>query len=180
MPAPQPLLTTSRPELLQKGSDEQFRRMLYVLVQCVSRLLAFRDAFGREMGVTPSQFAVLMSVAHLQGTQGVTIRDIAEHVVMAAPHVTTEVGKLEKEGLLQKKPSPHDGRSVLVSLTRSGRAAMESIMPLVRDANDTLFADLDFKTMIKVQDFAQHVAINADVAMAQLRRARSPQKARKA
>jgi DNA-binding MarR family transcriptional regulator len=155
-----------------KGSDEQFRRTLYMLVQSVSRLLAFRDAFGKELDVTPSQFAVLMSVAHLQGAQGVSVRDIAEHVAMAAPHVTTEVGKLEKRGFLQKKPSPHDGRSVLVSLTRAGRNAVEGIMPLVCDVNDTLFADLDSKSMAIVHDVALHVVANADIAMAELRRRR--------
>jgi DNA-binding MarR family transcriptional regulator len=166
----QPKLTTSRPELLVKGSDEQFRRMLYMLVQSVSRLLAFRDAFGRQLDITPGQFAVLMSVAHLQGAHGVSIRDIADHVAMAAPHVTTEVGKLEKAGFVHKKPSPFDGRSVLVSLSRNGRNAVETIMPLVCEVNDTLFAELDAKTMAKVHDFVSHVVANADVAMAQLRR----------
>src|SRR4051812_42419769 len=94
--------TISRKQALVRGSDDQFRRMVYALVQCVSRLSAFRDVFGKELGVTPSQFAVLMGVAHCQGDLGVTIRDLADHVAMASTHVTTEVGRLKRKGLLRK------------------------------------------------------------------------------
>ena len=60
--------------------------------------LACRDAFGRELDLTPSQFVVLMGVAHCQGTEGVTIRELADHVALASTHVTTEVGRLERTG----------------------------------------------------------------------------------
>ena len=74
--------------------------MVYALVQGVSRLSTFRDVFGRQLGITPSQFAVLMSVAHCQGRSGVTIRGLADHAAMAPTHVTTEVGRLTRKNLL--------------------------------------------------------------------------------
>jgi hypothetical protein len=93
-----PPSSISRKDFVVDGSDAAFRRSIYALVQSVSRLLLCREAFGRELDLTPSQFAVLMSVAHGQGRDGITIRELAEHVGLAPTHVTTEVGRLEREG----------------------------------------------------------------------------------
>ena len=107
-----PPVTISREDFLIEGSDADFRRSIYAMIQSVGRLLACRDAFGRELDLTPSQFAVLMGVAHCQQREGVIIKDLADHVGLAATHVTTEVGRLERAGYLIKKPSPADRRSV--------------------------------------------------------------------
>jgi DNA-binding MarR family transcriptional regulator len=172
MAAPHPPLTISRKDILAEGSDDQFRRMVYALVQSVSRLSAFRDVFGRELDITPSQFTVLMGIAHCQGTAGVTVRDIADHVAMAATHVTTEVGRLKRKGLVSKRPSPSDGRSVLVALSPAGRASIERVMPLIRDINDILFEHLDPKSMKVIHDFAMRLISNAELAMGEVRRRR--------
>src|SRR3984885_7664396 len=100
-----PPVTISRKEFLGRGSDSEFRRSIYAMVQSVGRLLTCRDAFGKELDLTPSQFVVLMGVAHAQGSEGVTIRELAEHVALASTHVTTEVGRLERVGFLTKQPS---------------------------------------------------------------------------
>ncbi|MDP2358040.1 MAG: MarR family winged helix-turn-helix transcriptional regulator [Beijerinckiaceae bacterium] len=142
--------------------------MIYALVQGVSRLSTFREIFGRQIGVTPSQFAVLLSVAHCQGRSGVAIRSLADHAAMAATHVTTEVGRLSRKGLVKKKPSPTDGRSVLVLLTSKGEAAIDGLVPFMRGVNDTLFKDLDAATMTIVYAFSKRLLINAEAAMAEV------------
>ena len=99
--------------------------------------------FGRELELTPSQFAVLMGVAHGQGEDGITIRELAEDVGLARTHVTTEVGRLEGEGLLTKNPSTTDRRSVHVTLTPKAEAEIERVTPFVRVVNDALFRDIE-------------------------------------
>ena len=121
-----PPVTISREDFLIEGSDADFRRSIYAMIQSVGRLLACRDAFGRELDLTPSQFAVLMGVAHCQQREGVIIKDLADHVGLAATHVTTEVGRLERAGYLIKKPSPADRRSVCVFLTSHAKNEISS------------------------------------------------------
>src|SRR5688572_6539598 len=72
--------TVSHPELLTAGHDDAFRETLYMMVQTLGRLLTCREAFGRAMGLTGSQFAVLIGTAYQQKTSGVTIRALADHV----------------------------------------------------------------------------------------------------
>jgi DNA-binding MarR family transcriptional regulator len=165
-----PPLTISREDFLVDGSDASFRRSIYALVQCVSRLLACRDAFGRELDLTPSQFAVLMGVAHAQGDEGVTIRELSEYVALAPTHVTTEVGRLDNAGFLTKRQSSTDRRSVRVSLLPHARAEIARVAPFIRLVNDALFRGIDSKSLGTVHNVARQIILNSERALAEIRR----------
>jgi DNA-binding MarR family transcriptional regulator len=165
-----PPVTISREDFIVGGSDASFRSAIYTLVQCVSRLLSCRDAFGRELDLTPSQFAVLMGVAHAQGDDGVTIRELAEHVALAPTHVTTEVGRLENAGLLTKRQSDTDRRSVCVSLLPGAEAEIARVAPFVRQVNDILFRGIDAKSLGVAHQVARQIILNSEMALAEIRR----------
>lgn len=140
------------------------------MVQSVGRLLACRDAFGRELDLTPSQFVVLMGVAHCQGADGVTIRELADHVALASTHVTTEVGRLERAGLLTKRPSASDRRSVRVSLMPHGEGEIARVAPFIRLINDALFRDIDPQALKVAHHVARQLILNSENALAEIRR----------
>ena len=165
-----PPVTISRGEFLTHGSDAEFRRSIYALVQSVGRLLACRDAFGRELDLTPSQFVVLMGVAQCQGTEGVTIRELADHIALAATHVTTEVGRLERAGFLTKRPSASDRRSVRVSLMPHGEKEIGRVAPFIRLINDALFRDIDPEALKVAHQVARQLILNSETALAEVRR----------
>src|ERR1700704_5779078 len=102
-----PPLTASHGELLTAGTDVAFRQSLYLMVLAFSRLQTCREAFGRALGLTGTQFAVLIGTAYQQGRDGVSIRSLADHIQLAPTHVTTEVGRLIGKGLLGKVVNPH-------------------------------------------------------------------------
>jgi DNA-binding MarR family transcriptional regulator len=165
-----PPLTISRDDFLVDGSDASFRRSIYTLVQCVSRLLSCRDAFGRALDLTPSQFAVLMGVAHAQGAEGVTIRELADGVALAPTHVTTEVGRLESAGFLTKRPCETDRRSVRVSLLPHAEAEIARVAPFVRLVNDLLFRGIDAESLGVAHQVARQLVLNSETALAEIRR----------
>ena len=138
-PRYRPPLTISRPDYVRGGSDAAFREAIYALLQGAGCLLTCREAFGRSLDLSPSQFAVLMGVAYRQGRDGVTVGQLSAHIALAPTHVTTEVGRLAARGLLIKTPSLSDRRSVLVSLSRAGEKAVAEVAPFVRAINDLLF-----------------------------------------
>ena len=173
MPKPdayRPPVTISRKEFLVQGSDSDFRSSIYAMVQCVGRLLACRDAFGKELNLTPSQFVVLMGVAQSQGSGGVTIRGLADHVALASTHVTTEVRRLEEAGLLVKRPSPVDKRSVRVFLQPRGEQEVARIAPFIRLINDVLFEDIDPDALKTTQRVARQLILNSESALAEIRK----------
>lgn len=162
--------TVSHAALLANGGDEPFRQALYLMVLTFGRLQACREAFGRAMSLTGSQFAVLIGTAYCQHTDGVSIRSLADHVQLATTHVTTEVGRLIRKGLLTKRINARDRRSVLVKLSRRGETALLQISPFVRDVNDLLFADVPRAEFAAVSHFLRAFASNSERAVAEISR----------
>lgn len=165
-----PPLTISREEFLREGGDRAFREAIYTMVLALESLLKCREIFGRVLGLTGSQFAVMMGTAYRQGENGVSIRDLAEHIRLAAPHVTTEVGRLIHRGLLSKRQDELDRRSVLVSLSPEGEEAVRSLAPVVRRVNDMLFEDISAAELAVVEKLLRRLTLNADRVFAQVRR----------
>jgi DNA-binding MarR family transcriptional regulator len=161
--------TVSHAALLSHGSDDAFRQTVYLMVLALGRLQACREAFGRAMRLTGSQFAVMIGTAYRQKNEGVSIRALAEHVQLAPTHVTTEVGRLVRKGLLIKRPNKIDRRGVLVKLSRRGEAAILRITPFVRAINDLLFENVSRKDFAAVSRFLQIFAVNAERALAEIR-----------
>lgn len=166
---PQPLLTISHPQLLVGGSDRKLREMIYLMVLAFGRLQFFREAFGRALSLTGSQFVVLIGTAQRQGTEGVSIRALADHTHLAATHVTTEVGKLIGKGLLTKSANMRDRRGVLVRLSPKGEVAIREITPLVRRVNDVLFQHVTAENLEEISEFLSRLALNSDYAAVEVR-----------
>jgi len=138
----QPPLSVTRPELLRDGSDAAFREIIWDLLVVANRLQKYPEAFGRELGISSAQYAVLIATAHIQGARGIGIRQLADHMHLPAPHVTTTVGRLVAAGLLAKRPNPEDGRGVLISLAPEGEAALDRLAPFQQQVNNALFGGL--------------------------------------
>lgn len=162
--------TVSHAALLTNGGDEAFRQTVYLMVLAFGRLMTCREAFGRAIDLTGSQYAVLIGTAYCQGTGGVSIRALAEHVRLASTHVTTEVGRLIRMGLLTKRVNARDRRGVLIKLSRRGEAALLEIAPFLRRVNDLLFADVGRTDFESLSRFLALFASNTDRALAEIAR----------
>jgi len=164
-----PPKTITRDDYLSGGQDLDFRLGIYRFVQAARRLGDCREAFGRWIDLTSSQYLVLMGIAYAQGTSGITIASIATHVGLAATHVTTEVGRLIRRGLLVKAPSAEDRRSVLVSLTPAGELAVRDVIVLVRQINDILFKNISRREFDALVVTSEKLIRNSEYAMTELR-----------
>src|SRR5215475_13202693 len=166
-----PPQTVSHAALLEGGTDIAFRETLYLMFLTFGRLQVCREAFGRAMALTGSQFTVLIGTAYRQGNEGVSVRALAEHIQLAPTHVTTEVGRLIGKGLLTKSVNSRDRRGVLVRLSARGEAAVREVAPFVRRVNDLLFAGVSRREFAAVSAFLARFADNTEDALDELRRA---------
>jgi DNA-binding MarR family transcriptional regulator len=165
-----PPVTTTLPTMLKSGGDVAFRETLYLMALAFSRLYTCREAFARALGLTASQFIVLIGTAYRQGREGVTIRALADHTQLAPTHVTTEVGRLIGKGLLVKQANTRDRRSVLVRLTRKGEDAIRTVNPLLRRVNDLLFKEVSRDEFAVISRFLEKFSLNSEYALAEIRR----------
>ena len=113
------------------------------------RLELARDYFGRRISVTGPQYSLLMTVAQLQGTTGVSVGSVAKAMLVSSAFITSEIGKLSDAGLITKRPNPEDGRSALLSLAPAGRMRIDGLMSEIRTVNDLFFG------LLGTRSFAQ-------------------------
>jgi DNA-binding MarR family transcriptional regulator len=164
-----PPLTVSHPSLLIDGTDDMLRHVIYLFVEVLGRLAVCREAFGKAIGLTGSQFAVLFGVAYRQGEEGVTIKRLAQYVHLAPTHVTTEVGRLIRLGLIEKRAAEDDKRSVLVSLTQTGEETVYSVSPFVTRVNDILFDGMSNKELLSAEKLFSRLSQNSEFALAEVK-----------
>ena len=69
-----------------------------------------------------SWYDVLLSLSR-ERRPGLRMQDLAEAVVLSRTRVSRVVDEMERAGLVQREPNPSDGRSTMVSMTRTGRTA---------------------------------------------------------
>jgi DNA-binding MarR family transcriptional regulator len=132
-------LSITRPEILIDGSDREFRRLIHRMLIGAVRLDAVRESIAERIGVSGTQYTMLMSVLHLQGVSGISIGGLADYLEVTGPHVTAIVGKLVARGFVRKSVNPKDRRGVLVRLTPLGRKRLLQAFDFIASVNDRLF-----------------------------------------
>lgn len=138
--------TAGTARLAEPGFDAA---RLRVAVLRLSRRLRKHDLAG----LTPSQLSTLSYV----GVSGpVRLGDLAAAERIAPSTLTRLVNVLESRGYVQRQPAPDDARAALVTLTESGRAALERI----RAEGTAMLADI-LRTLPPDQLAALEVALPA-------------------
>ncbi|ENQ3104850.1 transcriptional regulator, MarR family [Bacillus sp. 491mf] len=77
-------------------------------------------------GLNPTEFAVLELLYH-KGTQ--PLQQIGERILIASGSITYVIDKLEKKGLVERKPSQNDRRVIYAYLTERGIQLISNIFP---------------------------------------------------
>ncbi len=138
-----PPLTVSRPELLIKGSDQEFRRLVHGLFAYLAIHTGIRDGYAELLGIGGQQYTILLCIRHLGASKPVSVRTIADHLRLSGSFITVETNKLEAMGLVRKKRQTRDRRMLSLKVTPRGDQLMDSIAPLRRQVNDTQFSVLN-------------------------------------
>ncbi len=135
--------TVSRAPLLEDGSDDRFRQLVYDLLTVSVRMERVREHLARRLGVSGPQYSILMAITRLQGPHGVHVGALAKALHVTSAFIATETGRLARLGLVSKNPNPKDRRGVLLVLTAKGEAALTELGPEIRAVNDDFFKPLN-------------------------------------
>jgi DNA-binding MarR family transcriptional regulator len=82
------------------------------------RFLAASEAISRGGGITAQQYQALLAIGC--GPDPMTMKDLAEHLLLRQHAATQMVDRLQRSGLVDRAPSSTDGRSVVLALTEVG------------------------------------------------------------
>jgi DNA-binding MarR family transcriptional regulator len=157
--------TVSRPALLVRGSDQEFRGLIHDLIAYGHRLDACRDAFAALAGVSGAQYEILMLVSR---ADGLSVGEIAARLHRSGAFITIEANRLVAKRLLGKASDPRDGRRVLLKRTPQTLQALRRMAPQQRRINDVLFACLDARSFRRLRRLAADLVACGDRAVALL------------
>ncbi len=163
--APARPLTVSRPALLAKGSDAEFRRLIHDLIAYAHRLDACRDAFAAIAGISGVQYEILMLVSR---ADGLSIGEVAARMHRSGAFITIQANKLVAAGILEKASDPGDGRRVLLKMTPKALGLLERMAPYQRRINDVLFECLDARRFRELRALVAELLARGDRAVAML------------
>ncbi len=87
--------TVTRPELLVEGSDRAFRQFVHDTLAFSARLQQVRGQLGQVIGLSGTQYTVLIAIAHLRGMdERVGVNLVADHLHFSGAFTTIEINKL--------------------------------------------------------------------------------------
>lgn len=158
-------MTVSRPELLEDGSDTRFRDLLHAIFAFSSQLQAARARFGAFIGLSPTQYMVLIAIARL-APQEAGVAQIAERLFFSGAFVTIEVNKLVKLGLVVKTPNLTDGRRVVLRTSAEGDRRLAALAEFQRPVNDALFASMKRQDFLALHRLMSALTADGDRALA--------------
>lgn len=147
--------------------DDQTEAALRLWVILSRTLRSIEAQLSRQTearGLSLTEFAVLEVLLH-KGR--LPIGEIGERVLLSSGSMTYVVDKLEKRGLLGRRPCPDDRRVLHAALTSEGRALIEDVFDehagLIRD----LMGDLTPAQLHETADRLKRVGLCARAANAE-------------
>lgn len=93
----------------------------------IRRFLNFSESAAREAGLEPQQHQLLLAIHGLPEGEEPTIGRIAERLQIAHNSAVELVRRAVERGLVEKRTRADDRRAVLVAVTESGAALLESL-----------------------------------------------------
>jgi DNA-binding MarR family transcriptional regulator len=134
------------------------------------------EAVFARHGLDPGEFDVLATLRRSGAPFTLRPTVLYRQLMISSGGLTDRLARLERRGLVRRRPSPEDGRSLLVELTAAGRKTVEAafradmalenelVATLTRDERDVLGRLLQKLLLPLDEDGAWEDEVTADAA----------------
>ena len=128
------------------------------MVNHVARQLAraLHDRIA-PLGVVPGQFAQLLA---LYERDGITQQELCDMVGIEQPTMANTVGRMERDGLVERRPHPSDGRKQLIFLTEKARSLEDPLTEAAQSVNSRATAGLSKTEQATLIDLVAKIQAN--------------------
>jgi DNA-binding MarR family transcriptional regulator len=84
-----------------------------------------------DVGLSPARWRLLITLRFQSDPVGASISEIAGHLEIKEPTVTSTVDRAARDGLVVRRRDPDDRRVTRVALTSAGHAMIDTLLPQV-------------------------------------------------
>ncbi len=130
--------TQHRPDL-----DTSAVAVVARVLRASRKLQAELDAIAAAYGLShQGDLDALTELYRADPDRGLRPTELANALLLTGGGTTVRLHRLQKAGLINRHPNPHDGRGVLVRLTPTGTDLVEHALPIVLAAQTKSIASL--------------------------------------
>ncbi len=108
-------------------SDKQRFEALSEFRYHLRSFLRFSEDAARQQGITALQYQLLLHTQGFEGREWASVTELSERLQAQLHGVVALVSRCEDVGLVRRRPSQTDRRSVEVHLTPKGRRLLASL-----------------------------------------------------
>ncbi len=112
-----------------------------LIIEAVGGLNAKLATQYAEHGLAPAEFEVLVRIARTRG-QSLRMSDLAAQTLLTTSGITRVVDRLERDGLVDRRPCPTDRRGSLAAITPEGLKRLDAVLPGHLELVDKWFTSL--------------------------------------
>lgn len=145
--------------------DEVLREFIADFSAAGALMRRLRRSLAASLTLTTTEHSVMLGLWYCQRRGETSVRELADHLHVAAAHVTAELNKLMKLELIDKSPSASDKRAVSVRLTKRGHDLLNKLAPMLSEVNQSLFAGVSYSEMVIAHRFLKRIIEQAPEAI---------------
>jgi DNA-binding MarR family transcriptional regulator len=123
------------------------------LAEFYDKMASWEHSIVKDSGLSPAQMHTVEIIGH---NQDMRMKELAERLGVTTGTLTVGVDKLEKLGLVQRKPHEKDRRSWLIVLTDQGKKMYEQHHKYHQDFTNEISRDL---TLDQIETLTDHLDI---------------------
>jgi DNA-binding MarR family transcriptional regulator len=155
--------------MTQSKKSDLKKRALMAVANYGAHLTLFRNAMSEWMGHNTTD----MESLRLLFIKGVaTPSELARHTGLTSGATTAMLDRLEKAGLLERRPNPNDRRGTLIVPTKSAAEKVASWFESARKAQDELISSYSEEELVIIADVFERFTILWDQEREKLQRNR--------
>jgi DNA-binding MarR family transcriptional regulator len=132
------------------------------IVARIGRIAAYfdqaTDALMAERGLARSSWDVLASLRRAGTPHELSPTELYHALMRSSGAMTNRLHRLERAGLIERRPDPGDGRGRLVRLTARGRKLVDEIAPIHLRNEERLLASLTDADRGALEDVLRRLA----------------------
>ncbi len=123
------------------------------LAEFYDKMASWEHSIVKDSGLSPAQMHTVEIIGH---NQDMRMKELAERLGVTTGTLTVGVDKLEKLGLVERKPHESDRRSWLIVLTHEGKEMYEQHHKYHQEFTNEISRDL---TLEQIKNLTEHLDI---------------------
>lgn len=154
----------SRLCILKRMDDSFYIRPGYLVQRAARVAQRVADGMLQPAGIRAGQMPVLGA---LRDGTALTQAELAKRVAVEQPTMAQLLARMERDGLVQRRPDPKDGRRSLITLTPLARRRMPQAREILLRGGETALAGFTSEEAETLSRLLQKMIGNLEAALEQ-------------